>query len=75
MYYVYVIKNDEKEKLYYGFSSDLKRRMKEHKSKGNWRLVYYEAYESEKDARIREKRIKKYGQARTHLKNRIINSL
>ena len=62
MYYVYILKSRKNNKLYKGFTSDLKRRFHEHNSgkstftKNNkpWDLVYYEAFLSEKDARIEE---------------------
>ena len=61
MFYVYVIKSKRNARLYYGFSSDLRARIKSHnhgyntatKSGVPWELVYYEAYKSEKDARER----------------------
>ena len=76
MYYVYVLKDRNNKKLYYGFTTDLKRRIREHiaKNKG-WQLVYYEAYRKELDARERESKLKHYGQARSHLKYRIEHSL
>jgi putative endonuclease len=80
MYYFYVLENQDDE-LYYGSTNDLKRRLKEHiagksfATKGsNWELIYYEAYNSELDARRREQRIKDFGQACSQLKKRIINS-
>ena len=81
MYYVYVLMN-EKGNLYIGFTKDLRKRVKKHNSKGSnytskyeeWKLVYYEAYVSEKDARIREKRLKD-GRARYLLKQRIKHSI
>ena len=83
MFYAYVIKSKKTEELYYGFSSDLKARIESHNRGNNiatndgvpWELVYYEAYKSEKDARKRESKLKDYGNARAHLKNRIQNSL
>jgi hypothetical protein len=36
-----------------------------------WKLVYYEAYLNEQDARDRERMLKQYGAARGHLKQRI----
>ena len=33
-----------------------------------WKLVYYEAYPNEQDARARERMLKQYGAARGHLK-------
>ncbi|MDP2676309.1 MAG: GIY-YIG nuclease family protein [bacterium] len=46
MYYVYILKNQAKSEIYIGYSNDLQRRLKEHRSK-NPELVYYEAYKSE----------------------------
>jgi putative endonuclease len=82
MYYVYVIKNEFGE-LYYGSTRDLRRRFSEHKSgkvfstnkNSKWKLVYYEAYFDEEDAKAREKRLKNYGQALGQLKRRIKKSL
>jgi len=37
--------------------------------------MYYEAYLSEKDARERERKLKKYGSALGHLKKRSSNAL
>jgi len=76
MYYVYCIQHLKKRKLYYGYTNDLQRRIKEHKKDDkNWQLIYYEAYRSQDDARQRENKLKNYGQSRTHLKKRIKNSI
>ena len=75
MYYVYVLQDNLTKALYYGYSNNVQRRLTEHNIKGNWRLVYYEAYLSESDARKRERKLKQYGQARTQLKKRISISL
>jgi len=56
----------QKEELYFGFTSDLKNRLKEHNSGNNistkrympWRLIYYEACLAESDAHRREKYLK-----------------
>lgn len=62
--------------LYYGYTDNLDRRLSEHEAEDKaWGLVYYEAYRSEDDARQRERKLKDYGQARTHLKRRISKSL
>jgi putative endonuclease len=61
----------------------LRRRIEEHRkgevfsTKGfsDLALVYYEAYSSERDARIREKRLKYFGKAYQELKKRISGSL
>ncbi|MEI6596978.1 MAG: GIY-YIG nuclease family protein [bacterium] len=62
MYYVYILKSLRNNKLYKGFTNDLKRRVREHstgnstytKNNGPWKLIYYEAFYSEKDARREE---------------------
>jgi putative endonuclease len=72
MYYVYIIKQKNGE-LYIGYTSDLRRRIKEHQAKPE-NLVYYEAYKAKEDATKREKQIKKYKSAWGQLKKRIIKS-
>lgn len=81
MFYFYVLQNEAND-LYYGYTNDLKRRLVEHNTgqstftKGHqWKLAYYEAYKSEKDARERERQIKKHGQAKAQLKKRLEHSL
>ncbi len=73
MHYVYVLKNKKQKKIYYGYTKDVDRRSREHGI--DWRLIYFEAYLSEEDARKREKILKQYGQSRTYLKRRIAKSL
>ncbi|MAZ29719.1 endonuclease [bacterium] len=80
MYYVYVLQN-ELEELYFGSTSDLKRRLSEHQSgksfatkNSDWKLVYYEAYFSESDAHEREHKIKSNTGTKKHLLNRIAKS-
>ena len=80
MHYVYVLKSGDK--LYIGRTSDLKTRIKSHyeginrSTKGHqWELIYYEAYKSLKDAIKRENQLKKHGNAKRWLKERIIHSL
>jgi hypothetical protein len=51
MYYVYIIKKCSNDKIYIGFTNNLKRRFKEHNATGvKWKLIYYEAYKARKDA-------------------------
>ena len=72
MYYVYVLLEKESGNRYIGFSSNLRQRVKKHKSgsaarltrNGQWELVYYEAYLSRADATKREYRLKQNGRAR-----------
>jgi len=83
MYYVYVLKSQKDERLYFGFTSDLKRRMIEHNSGMEkstkygvpWTLVYFEAFLSGRDASKREKQLKKYKSAYGFLKQRIRESV
>ena len=80
MHYVYVIVSDNK-RPYIGYSSDLRRRLEEHNTGKNastrgsqWKLVYYEAFCSEEDARMREKKLKQDGRSRRFLYERIQKS-
>lgn len=74
MYYVYLLKNKNTGRYYIGYTSDLRRRMREHANKKPL-LVYYEAYLSEKDARKRELKLKQRGQGIRRLKERLFNSI
>ncbi len=78
MFYVYVLKNPIRGELYYGFTANLKQRFAEHQKMPRhrgWKLVCYEAYLDETDARERERQLKAYGAARGHLKARIRRSM
>lgn len=67
MFYVYCLQSaKDKEELYFGFTSDLKKRLREHNSGDNistkrympWILIYYEACLTESDAHRREHYLK-----------------
>ncbi|MFH1655555.1 MAG: GIY-YIG nuclease family protein [Candidatus Omnitrophota bacterium] len=75
MYFVYILRNKQSNEIYYGYTNNLERRLREHNSDSKWKLVYYVAYASELDARDREKKLKHYGQSRNHLKNRLKKSM
>ena len=83
MYYVYILKSIKDDNLYIGFTNDLRRRLREHNTYSSkatkprlpLKLVYYEAYLSEKDAKDRESKLKRFAGSYTHLKHRINNSL
>jgi len=81
MFYVYILQSIKDNKLYIGYSSNLKQRLAEHlrgtvtstKGRRPMVLIYYEAYRAEKDARIREIFLKT-GKGREFIKNNIIHS-
>jgi predicted GIY-YIG superfamily endonuclease len=76
MFYFYFLKKPKFKHIYIGFTNDLQRRIKQHKhDKLGYKLIYYEAYSLEKDARKREQQLKKYGSALGHLKKRLFNTL
>ena len=72
MYYVYIIKQATGS-LYIGYTTDLRRRLREHKLK-LVDLIYYEAYKSKEDAIQREQQLKEYKSAWGQLKKRITKS-
>jgi len=68
MFYIYLLKSDEDEDLYIGFTNNLERRVKEHnngfvpstKLRRPFELIYCEGYKSEKDARKRHALIQSF---------------
>ncbi len=79
MFYTYILQSlSAKDELYIGYTSDLKRRFKEHNQKQNfstkryapWKLIYYEACLNEFDAKRREKYFK-VSQGRRLLRRRL----
>lgn len=80
MFCVYVLQHKPSSEIYIGFTTDLKRRLSEHNNRGNkfttrhdgkWKLVYAEAYASEKDAHEREAKLKQHGGSKRLLLKRI----
>ena len=68
MFYMYILWNQEKDRYYIGSTRNLTRRLKQHLA-GYTRttrvlktdkLVYYEEYKQESEAREREKQLKSY---------------
>jgi putative endonuclease len=83
MYYVYLLENTNDQSWYIGYTSDLRRRIKDHNNgvgcrttsmKKGWKLIYYEAYIMHKDAIGREKFLKS-GSGKTYLKKQMKNYL
>ncbi len=66
MYYVYILKSLKDGKLYIGYTTDLRKRFKEHqggevistKPRRPFELIFYEAYKRMKDAKRRERYFK-----------------
>ena len=69
MHYVYLLQSHKDGGFYIGYSANLPRRMAQHgtgksmatAARRPWKLVYYEAYLNEADARGREKYLKSGG--------------
>ncbi len=80
MFFVYVLFNKSKNKIYIGQTSNLEKRLKEHNLKkgnhfttkldGEWKLIYKEEVRSRKEALLREKQLKSY-QGREFVKKHI----
>jgi putative endonuclease len=79
---VYVLRSEADSGLYIGYSSDLRKRVVQHKRgaalatsyRGPWKLIYYEAYLNQADALGREKFLKS-GSGRSFLKRQLKNYL
>ncbi|MEK7217822.1 MAG: GIY-YIG nuclease family protein [Patescibacteria group bacterium] len=77
-YYTYVLRSLKTKQYYTGFTSDLRKRFKEHNSgksvhtrgRGPFELIYYEVCKNEKDATEREKYLKS-GHGKLYLKKRL----
>ena len=80
MYYVYILKSSKSGVLYYGYTTDLKKRLKEHNSgcskftKGHipWNLVWYSAFRDKKKAEDFELYIKS-GSGKAFVYKRLVN--
>lgn len=71
MFYVYILKRKAKRSLYIGYSGNLRARLDQHREEYEAELIYYEAYQDAKSARIRELKLKHYGSAWQGLKRRL----
>lgn len=78
MFYTYVLESSKDNKWYTGFSGNLKQRLEQHnnnevcstKTRGPFKLIYYESCICEYDAIKREKFLKS-GPGKRYLKNRL----
>lgn len=80
MYAVYVIQHGVSKEIYIGYTTDLKTRLAQHNARGRkfttrefgkWEYAYVELYRSEKDARIREQKLKRHGSGKRELLKRL----
>ncbi len=79
-FFTYVLFSESHNRLYIGHTHDLEQRLKEHNSgktkstKGfiPWELIYYEKYQTRKEAIDREKYLKS-GVGREYIRGEIIN--
>ncbi len=63
MYYVYILQSLKDDKLYVGYTNDLRQRLTTHNQRKNFStaprapfsLIYYEAYINKNDVKTREK--------------------
>jgi len=83
MFYVYFIQSIKDKSTYIGYSDNIERRLSEHNA-GKveftnkykpYKIVYFEAYLSEKDAREREWNLKNKGSQRDFIKENLEDSL
>lgn len=81
-FYVYILKSIKNGNFYIGYSTNLKKRFKQH-NKGEsqatkpfipYKLIFYEAFLNEKDAKNREEYLKS-GYGRKTIKKMLINYL
>ncbi len=83
MFFMYILKSSKDGELYIGSTSDIRRRFKEHntglvfatKHRKPLKLVYFEGYASEEEARHREHNLKLRARALRQLLNRIDKSV
>jgi len=81
-YFVYILFSHKDKKIYIGYSTDLKKRIKRHisgkvpatKKRRPLELIHYEVFKNKKDAKAREIYLKS-GNGRKQLKQSIKNLL
>ena len=79
-YYVYLLSSQTTNWIYIGCTSDLRKRLEEHKEGKVFstkkmlpvELIYYEAYRFKENAFEREKKLKQYGSSLARLKKRVL---
>ena len=82
MHYLYILKSERDGKLYIGYTANLRKRLRQHQAgqvlatapRRPLRLLYYEAYLAEEDARNRE-HFFKTGWGRNYIKKYLAKTL
>ena len=80
--YVYLLQNKKKGGFYIGWTTDIKRRVKEHnsgksrytKSRGPWELIGYEVLSNTEEAKKRERALKRNPRMLFYFKKRALSS-
>ena len=75
MYYLYILRSENRNRYYIGISENLEKRLKKHntgsvrstKAYKPWQLIYKEEYSTKSDARHRELRLKNVSAAKEEL--------
>ena len=83
MHYVYLIRSVKHDVNYVGFTSNIPMRLKQHNAGDSeftkkylpWKLIYFEGYRSETDAKNRERSLKRHAQGLRRIKERLRDSL
>jgi putative endonuclease len=79
MHHVYLLKSSQGNHFYVGYTSDIDRRLAEHhqgkvyytKRYRPWRLVYFETFFDEAQAKERERKLKQHGSSYKGLLKRL----
>jgi len=82
-FYVYLLRSRKNNSIYIGCTSNLYKRLQEHREGRNYstkkllpvELIYFEAYKSKEDAFRREKHLKYYSSGLRNLKVRLQDTL
>lgn len=81
LYFVYFLSNYSNTTLYIGITSNIRKRVDQHKRKiverftekyNLWKLIYYEIFDNPKTAIAREKQLKKWSRKK---KDKLINKM
>lgn len=83
MHFVYLLQSKRNDRVYIGYTTDIRRRVAEHNSGEErftkrdvpWVLIYCEIYRKKSDAKRRERRLKYHGSAKYQLLERLKDSL